>query len=329
MADLVLALASSHSPMLNSPAEDILLHGARDRSNPGLLDTEGRPVSYQSLLDAADPAIARLLDSTAVASRAERCRRDIDRLAAALAEARLDALIVVGDDQHEQFLDDNLPAISVYWGDTIVNATLPLPADAPAYWRRARSQYHEPSAARHYPVGAGRARHLIEPLSAAAFDVSQSRALARGGGEGHAFGFVHRRLMGSGIVPIVPIALNTYFPPNQPRPRRCVGLGRAIAAAVRSWPARARVGIAASGGLSHFTIDEELDTRVLAAIDAGDLDALGSLPVAKLNSGNSEIRNWIAVAGAAEGLRTDWSDYVPCYRSPAGTGCGMAFATWR
>jgi hypothetical protein len=21
-------------------------------------------------------------------------------------------------------------------------------------------------------------------------------------------------------------------------------------------------------------------------------------------------------------------DYIPCYRSPAGTGCGMAFATW-
>ena len=80
--------------------------------------------------------------------------------------------------------------------------------------------------------------------------------------------------------------------------------------------------------MSHFTIDEELDTGILAAIDAGDLDTLRSLPVAKLNSGNSEIRNWITVAGAAESLSVSWSDYVPCYRSPAGTGCGMAFATW-
>ncbi len=172
------------------------------------------------------------------------------------------------------------------------------------------------------------ARHLIEYLIAGEFDVSQSRVLPRSGGEGHAFGFVHRRLMKSGVVPIVPIALNTYFPPNQPRPGRCVDLGKAISAAVQSWPAKARVGIIASGGMSHFTIDEELDTGILTAIDAGDLVALRSLPVAKLNSGNSEIRNWITVAGAGENLRSNWNDYVPCYRTPAGTGCGMAFATW-
>ncbi len=328
MADLVLALASSHSPMLNSSADEYLLHGVRDRTNPGLLDKEGQPVDYDGLLAAADPAIANLLDPEAIARRVERCRRNIDRVAATLADASLDALVVVGDDQREQFLDDNLPAFLVYWGDTIVNSTLALPADTPAYWRRARSQFHEPSEPRLYPVEAGLARHLIEHLIAVEFDVSQSRALPRRGGEGHAFGFVHRRLMRSHVVPIVPVALNTYFPPNQPRPGRCIDLGKAIAAAIRSWPTKARIGIIASGGMSHFTIDEELDTGILAAIDVGDLDALQSLPVAKLNSGNSEIRNWITVAGAAESLRANWSDYVPCYRSPAGTGCGMAFATW-
>ena len=49
---------------------------------------------------------------------------------------------------------------------------------------------------------------------------------------------------------------------------------------------------------------------------------------AKLNSGSSEIRNWIVVAGVAERLKTQWQEYVPLYRSPAGTGCGMAFAAW-
>ena len=48
----------------------------------------------------------------------------------------------------------------------------------------------------------------------------------------------------------------------------------------------------------------------------------------KLNSGNSEIRNWITVAGACEHLNVNWQDYVPCYRSVAGTGCGMGFAVW-
>ncbi len=328
MAELVLAFASSHSPMLNNSAAEQLLHGERDQTHRTLLDTRGRPTSYQDLLAKADPAIARLLEPPAMAARVERCRRDIERIAATLGEARLDALIVVGDDQREQFLDDNLPAILIYWGETIVNATLALAEDAPAFWRRARSQFHEPAAPRAYPVDAGLARHLIERLVADEFDVSQSRALPREGGEGHAFGFVDRRLMTSGVVPIVPVALNTYFPPNQPRPRRCLDLGRAIGDAVRNWPGAARVGVVASGGLSHFTIDEELDTGILGAIEAGDLDRLRELPVEKLNSGNSEIRNWITVAGAAEGLRATWTDYVPCYRTAAGTGCGMGFAAW-
>jgi 3-O-methylgallate 3,4-dioxygenase len=88
------------------------------------------------------------------------------------------------------------------------------------------------------------------------------------------------------------------------------------------------VGILASGGLSHFTIDEQLDRRVLEACRSADAAALASLPVSKLDSGSSEIRNWIVVAGAAERLETAWQEYEPLYRTPAGTGCGMAFACW-
>ena len=68
---------------------------------------------------------------------------------------------------------------------------------------------------------------------------------------------------------------------------------------MQSAPGDARVGILASGGLSHFTVDEELDRGVLAACKRNDGAALASIPVEKLNSGSSEIRNWIAVAGAA------------------------------
>jgi hypothetical protein len=43
------------------------------------------------------------------------------------------------------------------------------------------------------------------------------------------------------------------------------------------------------------------------------------------------IKNWIVVAGAmAEaGLKMKLIDYVPCYRSEAGTGSGMGFAYWK
>ncbi len=43
----------------------------------------------------------------------------------------------------------------------------------------------------------------------------------------------------------------------------------------------------------------------------------------------SEIRNWITVAGAAGHLKNVWQEYIPCYRSAAGTGCGMGFALWK
>jgi 3-O-methylgallate 3,4-dioxygenase len=52
------------------------------------------------------------------------------------------------------------------------------------------------------------------------------------------------------------------------------------------------------------------------------------LPRHKLNSGSSEIRMWICVAGAVEHLDFTWSSYVPGYRTPAGSGTGLGFALW-
>jgi len=134
--------------------------------------------------------------------------------------------------------------------------------------------------------------------------------------------------MRDAVVPVLPVAVNTYFPPNQPRPGRCLRFGQALRAAIESAPGHERVGIIASGGLSHFTVNEPLDRGVLEACRTGDGASLAAIPPAQLNSGNSEIRNWIVVAGAAEGLRTRWQEYEPFYRTPAGTGCGMAFAAW-
>jgi hypothetical protein len=34
-------------------------------------------------------------------------------------------------------------------------------------------------------------------------------------------------------------------------------------------------------------------------------------------------------AGALEHLRMELIDYVPAYRSPAGTGVGMTFSRWQ
>jgi 3-O-methylgallate 3,4-dioxygenase len=332
MADIVLAIGTSHSPMLGRLAEDHIRHAEIDQGKTDwkrtLLDKEGRPASYDELLSQADPNIAGQISEDIIAGRVTRCQQAMDRLQAVIAGADLDALIIVGDDQHEQFLDDNLPAVLIYSGNTIWNNVLQLPADAPGWWQRARAQYHEVTAIRGYPVAADLARHMVGYLMDQDFDISHSEKLPRDHGEGHAFGFVHRRLLGERPIPVVPVVLNTYFPPNQPTPRRCYALGEAIRAAIGAWPEPCRMGILASGGLSHFLVDEDLDRQVLDACRTADKDALCALPTRKLNSGNSEIRNWIVSAGAAEHLTTDWQEYVPCYRSEAGTGCGMAFAVW-
>jgi len=325
MARLVAAFGSSHSPALNSPAEDMAGHARRDEQYQHHLDKEGSRISYRELLVSAPEETRLEAAPEKIAVRVSACERHLDRLAAAIAEAKLDALVVVGDDQHEQYFEENMPAFLVYGGRTIANSVLDLPAEAPAYWKRARALYHETEGSREYPVDAELAVFLVRNLVENDFDVAYSGKLARPRGEGHAFGFVHRRLMAPGVIPIVPLVVNTYYPPNQPTPGRCFALGRAVRSAVERFPADKRIGILASGGLSHFTIDEELDRRVMSACTAGDEAALAAIPAAKLNSGSSEIRNWMVMAGAAAGMTAAWQEYVPLYRTPAGTGCGMAF----
>jgi hypothetical protein len=329
MAKIVIGIGTSHSPALNSSAEDYAHHAERDFSRPHHLTKDGKICSYQELLADADPMLIDEITPEKIEGRVAKCTKNIEHLASNIAAAKLDALIIIGDDQKEQYHDENMPSVLVYTGTTIQNTPSSLPANAPAYWKKARAQFHEVSSAKDYPVAAELSRHLTSHLTENHFDVSHGSYLSKKRGEGHAFGFVHKRLMNETVVPILPVILNTYYSPNQPRPSRCIHLGQAISKAVDNWPKEMRIGILASGGLSHVTIDEELDRGILDALVRKDLGALRALPVNKLNSGSSEIRNWLVVAGAVERLELGWHDYQPCYRTPAGNGCGMAFAIWR
>lgn len=147
--------------------------------------------------------------------------------------------------------------------------------------------------------------------------------------EGHAYSYVHRVLLGGDAMPVIPIFLNAYYPPNQPTPRRCFALGAALRNAVAEFPGDLRVGILASGGLSHFVVDEAHDRAIVAAFQRHDLAAIGSIPLRKLQSGSSEIRNWICLAGAMQDMALAWISYVPGYRSAALTGTGLCFAHWQ
>jgi 3-O-methylgallate 3,4-dioxygenase len=320
MAEITLGIGTSHSPMLSTPPEALAGLGDLDR---------GRLAEFAGKARENAAWIARELAPEVTRARHEATQAAIQQLRGVLAEEAPDALVVIGDDQDEWFSADNQPALCIYWGETVENLPPPIERVPPlrqlSYWG-----FYGDGTNRSFPVDAALGKYLVETLTREHdFDVAHVRVQPRHGPFGHAWNFVHQRIMGERVVPIVPVMLNTYYPPNQPTPRRCHQLGRAIRQAVEAWPSAKRVGIVASGGLSHFFVDEELDRQVLQILAKKDADALTALPSAKLESGNSEIRNWITAAGALEHLQMQLVDYVPSYRSEAGSGVGMAFAIWQ
>ena len=86
----------------------------------------------------------------------------------------------------------------------------------------------------------------------------------------------------------------------------------------------------ASGGMSHFVIDEEFDRKFVGALKQRDKNFLTSIPLKELQSGTSELKSWISLAGLLEDSKAEMNeiDYVPCYRSPAGTGTANGFYWW-
>jgi hypothetical protein len=144
-----------------------------------------------------------------------------------------------------------------------------------------------------------------------------------------AFVFPHDWLFPELSIPMVPLLLSRDLP-NQATSKRCYELGIALRKEIESWPKDARIGLIASGGLSHQVIDEGLDRTVIKALENNDTDVLCDLPRDALNRGpgTPEILNWIAVAGAMAPSGMTLVDYLPCYRSVAGTGHGLTFGYW-
>lgn len=329
MGKIVIGMGTSHSPQLSTPSELWLNHGEGDKHNPGLLDNGGTHRSFEELLDMAPSTIQQELAPEKMQQRHEANQHGIAQLSEAYANASLDALIIVGDDQDEIYTNDNRPAIAAYWGETFVNGEVKITPDMSEARKSSAWGWRETDGEKSYAVASDLSLHMIEQLNENEFDIAHiSRMPEHHAQMGHAFGFVYRRVMQDKVIPTIPVMVNTYYAPNQPTLSRCYQLGRQIRKAVESWPADIRVGIIASGGLSHFVIDEEIDEMTMKALRERNADALISLPRERLNSGTSEIRNWITMAGASEELDHQWSDYVPSYRTLAATGCAMGFGIW-
>lgn len=315
MADVVLGLGTGHASTLGTPPAQVKKVAERDVHDPRM--------DYAALLRAAPDWIQHEIADEKIQEHYEACLRGVERLDAVLREVAPDVLVVVGDDQHEQFMDDNLPTFGIFRGSDmpIVHRTYP--------WSDPSRDWDAGDTRTSLPGEPDLADHLLRFLCEAGFDFARADELRRDIGLGHAFVNPYRRYLPDRTIPMVPIMVNTYFPPNQPTPRRCYQLGRVLREAIEAWNSPKRVAIVASGGLSHAVIDQQLDWVALNAMKDKDADTLCSLPVEQLIRGTSEIRNWVVAAGAMEPLPMTVVDYVPYYRSPAGTGCAGGFAYWR
>ena len=339
MARIVFGFGSSHGPLLSTPPEGWDMRAKDDRENPNH-PFRGSVYSFPELFELRKEE-KDFHKEAAIETRRTRHERNqsaLDLLGRKLAEVDPDIVVVVGDDQHEWFHDDNQPSFTVYCGDQVINAALDqekMKTKSPGL-AFAMSGYYPPED-HIYPVPTDLAHAIIDQAMGDEFDVAISAKQPTGPrgliGIGHAFAFIYRRILKDRPVPLIPILLNTYFPPNQPTAKRCYELGESIGRAIAGWNGaneNKRVAICASGGISHFVVDEEFDNRILTAIKNRDTKTMFAVPENIFQSGTSETKNWITIAGILAGTELEMNliDYVPCYRSEAGTGCGMAYASW-
>ena len=340
MAKIVYGFGTSHGPLLSTPPERWDLRADDDRKNPAH-PFRGSVYNFPDLVAVRDGE-SDFETEMSLETRKERHARNqkaLDVLAQTFAAVAPDVLVVVGDDQREWFHEDNQPSFSVYCGEQVINTALDpekMKTKSPGI-AAAMAGYYPPADVT-YPVASDLAQMIVARAIEDEFDIAVTSRQPVGPrgivGIGHAVGFVNRRILKDRPMPIIPILLNTYFPPNQPKAKRCYEFGRSIGRSVAAWGgenANKRVAVAASGGISHFVVDEEFDHRILTAMKNHDTKTIFSVPENWFRAGTSETKNWITVAGilSETGLKMEMVDYVPAYRSEGGTGCGMAFATWR
>jgi hypothetical protein len=115
MAKIALGLATSHSPMLCVPAEQwVASYGAKDQHDPSLNN-------YQEMERRNAARLAPQLGLESCQERYRRVQRAMDAIATTLQREAPDAVVVIGDDHHEMFPEDHMPAINIYWGERYLN----------------------------------------------------------------------------------------------------------------------------------------------------------------------------------------------------------------
>jgi 2,3-dihydroxyphenylpropionate 1,2-dioxygenase len=160
-------------------------------------------------------------------ARAHRFRDALAAAARRLAEARPDAVVIVGSNHFRGFWLDLMPAFTIGVGEVISSG-----------------EHGTPEGVLRSDAELG--RHLCQSLIARDFDIAFSTRLTIDHGISHAYQW----LLTEVDAPIVPIVINCFAPPL-PSLRRACALGDALRAALQSSPGAQRIAVIGTGGLSH------------------------------------------------------------------------------
>lgn len=249
-------------------------------------------------------------------------RAGLQRAAQRLADAKPDALIIIGSNHFRGFFLDLMPAVTIGVGECLGAGEAGTPGGR-------------------LPVDTELGRALAFSLVQRGFEPAFSLRLTVDHGITHSLQYLAPGL----DVPIVPIVINMFAPPL-PTLRRIHELGTAIGDIVRAMPGGRRVAVIASGGMSHqlpwpkwfaamndddrFLVDawlngreawsrfevrrrqiirsaksrinEAFDHEVLSMLEAGDISPLLEMTSDDIErvggNGAQEIRSWVALAGA-------------------------------
>jgi 3-O-methylgallate 3,4-dioxygenase len=317
MSQLVIGVGSSHGPSIQNQPETWAKLAEKDVRDPRF--------NYQELLKSAKPGLDSEITIEVKRERYAAAHKGLAKLVDRIEDAEIDVFVVISN-VHAVRPSEPQPVFGILRAEEfpaaeVTGAIRPMDR-GPGTWQHERTAMQVPG---HAPL----ANYLIDGLIQDGFDIACIDRLSEGAMLDEAFSFCYKWLFGGKTVPIVPFLLSRDLP-NQATPARCIQLGRALRKQIEACPLNLRIGLVASGGLSHQVVDEELDHVVVDALTNGKFDVLGKLSRTQLNRGpgTPEILNWITVAAAMAPHNMDLIDYLPAYRSVAGTGHGLAFGTW-
>ena len=276
--------------------------------------------------------------TTSAAAHRHTLVQHLRRLRRTLDEFRPDLVVIWGDDQHENFVDDIIPPFCILAYDQI-EAHHRQRDQGENVWGEAPDTVFRIKG--HREAGKYLARRLLEQ----GVDMPYAYKPLHHQGLAHAFLnsvlFLDYDRVGFPY-PVVAFQVNCYgrrviaqrgfraslanplaeadLDPPSPTPRRCMEVGAATARAMRESPWR--VALVASSSWSHaFLTDKNhqlypdipADRRLYEALRRADYETWRSTPLAAIeDSGQQEMLNWYMLAGAMEelGRKPDECEFV-------------------